>query len=388
MPTNRQRLRLALLRIFATCTPFLQHPPRRARGDGLRILVIRPDHIGDLLFATPTLRVLRKAFPDAHLAGMVGPWAKAVVERIPHFNEVIICPFPGFTRRPKGSAFAPYRMLWEWANRLRTRHFDMAIVLRFDHWWGALLAYLVGIPYRLGYAVAECEPFLTTAVPYVSQRHEVQQNLTLVAQAIRDCHRDMPQDPGHLEFFVAEQDREYIAHYLAECGVAADEAMIVIHPGAGAAVKEWQAESFAQVADAIVAHWRARIVLTGSRDDLDKVWSIYARMRGEPIVAVGHTTLGQLAALYQRSRLVIGPDCGPLHLAVAVGTPTVHLYGPVDKHKFGPWGPPERHLVLTSSRSCIPCNRLDYTAQELPDHPCVREITPEMVLDAIRKLLG
>lgn len=388
MRTSRQRLRLALLRAFAICTPFLRSPRQKARRAGLRILLIRPDHIGDLLFVTPAVRLLRTAFPDAYLACMVGPWAKAVLENNPHLDEIIVCPFPGFTRRPKDSLLAPYQLLYEWAAKLRAWCFDLAIVLRFDHWWGTLLAYLAGVPYRLGYAIAECAPFLTMAIPYVSQRHEVEQNLALAEQAIRDLHRHIPPEPGHLEFFVTEQDRQQIARYLSEHGVALEEAIVVIHPGAGAPVKEWRPEAFAQVADAIVERWHARVMLTGSYDDLDLAWSIYAHMRNDPIVAVGDTTLGQLAALFQRSRLVIGPDCGPLHLAVAMGTPTVHLYGPADSHKFGPWGAPSRHLVLTSGRACIPCNRLDYTDQELPEHPCVREITPETVLDAAGRLLA
>nr|MBC7244594.1 lipopolysaccharide heptosyltransferase II [Chloroflexota bacterium] len=387
MRTSRQHLRLILLRAFAACTPFLQRQEKRIEDTGPRILLIRPDHIGDLLFATPALRVLRKAFPDAYLACMAGPWAKAVVEKNPHVDEVIVCTFPGFTRQPKGALFIPYQVAWKWATELRAKRFDIAIVLRFDHWWGALLAYLAGIPYRLGYAIAECEPFLTMAIPYESQRHEVQQNLALVEQAIHVYSREVPQDPLNLEVVVTEQDQEDITRYLAEHGVTTEEKIIAIHPGAGAAVKEWRSEAFAQVADAIIERWQAKVVLTGGRDDLDLAWSIYAQMLNEPIVAAGDTTLGQLAALYQRSRLVIGPDCGPLHLAVAVGTPTVHLYGPVDARKFGPWGQPEKHLVLTSSYACIPCNRLDYSAKELPDHPCVRAITPQTVLDAVQKLL-
>ncbi|MEM4724064.1 MAG: hypothetical protein QXP01_03550, partial [Candidatus Hadarchaeum sp.] len=160
MRTSRQQLRLALLRSFALCTPFLRWPKGKGRRDDLRILLIRPDHIGDLLFATPAIRVLRQAFPDAYLACMVGPWAKAVLENNPYLDEIIVCSFPGFTRRPKGSVLAPYRMLYEWAAKLKAWHFDAAIVLRFDHWWGALLAYLAGVPYRLGYAIAECAPFL------------------------------------------------------------------------------------------------------------------------------------------------------------------------------------------------------------------------------------
>ena len=146
-------------------------------------------------------------------------------------------------------------------------------------------------------------------------------------------------------------------------------------------------EAWAQVADAIADRWQARIVITGGRDELDLAWSVYARMYSDAIVAAGDTTLGQLAALFERCRLVMGPDCGPLHLALATGTPTVHLHGPVDPRKFGPWGDPEKHLVLTSDRECIPCNRLDYSFQELPSHPCVREITTEAVLGAADRLL-
>lgn len=388
MNISRQQLRLALLRSFALCTPFLRwQKGKRGRG-GLRILLIRPDHIGDLLFATPAIRVLRTAFPDAYLACMVGPWAKAVLEHNPYLDEVIVCSFPGFTRRPKGSVFAPYRTLYEWAAKLKAWHFDVAIVLRFDHWWGALLAYLAGVPYRLGYAIAECAPFLTVAIPYENGRHEVEQNLALVREAVREFEGRVLPDPGHLDFFVTEQDQAYVAHYLFERGVAPEEMIIAIHPGAGASVKEWRPEAFARVADVITKRWQARVVLTGSYNDLGIAWSVYAHMRHEPIVAVGDTTLSQLAALYYRSRLVIGPDCGPLHLAVAVGTPTVHLYGPVDSRKFGPWGAPGRHLVLTSGRACIPCNRLDYTDQELLEHPCVREISPEAVLEAVERLLA
>ncbi len=388
MSPSRQRLRLALLRAFAA----LSSPLRRGRLHVLpaapRILVIRPDHIGDLLFATPALRVLRKAFPSAHLACMVGPWGRAVLENNPHLSEIIVCEFPAFSRRLKASLLAPYRKLHEWAAQLESRRFDMAIVLRFDHWWGALLTYSAGIPRRLGYAIPECQPFLTRVVPYISLQHEVQQDVTLIEQAVQESGRQVPEAPLTLEFEIPARDQEYIASYLAEHGVTADQGLVAIHPGAGAPVKQWGPEAFAAVADAIARRWRFKVVITGARDELDLAWSIYARMRFDPIVAAGETSLGQLAALFQRCRLVIGPDCGPLHLAVAAGTPTVHLYGPVDPRKFGPWGKPEKHLVVSSHRECVPCNRLDYSAQELPSHPCVREIPVQAVLEAAQKLLN
>lgn len=387
MSASRTRLRLTLLRAFAALTRPLR--PRRllALPTAPRILVVRPDHIGDQLFATPALRLLREAFPAGHLTCMVGPWGEAVWKNNPQVDEIIVCEFPAFAHTPKASLLAPYLLLHQWVGRLRLQHFHMAVVLRFDHWWGALLTYLAGIPRRVGYAIPECQEFLTTAIPYASQRHEVLQNLALVEQAAREARRDVPQDRWTLEFEVAAEDEEWIGVYLAEHGVAADDGLVAIHPGAGALVKRWEPDSYADVADAIAHRWGTKLAITGSPDELDLAWSVYARMHSDAIVAAGATSLGQLAALFQRCDLVIGPDCGPLHVAVAVGAPTVHLYGPVDPRKFGPWGDPQRHVVVTSDLECIPCNRLDYPRSELPNHPCVREIAVDSVLEAAEKLL-
>jgi len=102
-------------------------------------------------------------------------------------------------------------------------------------------------------------------------------------------------------------------------------------------------------------------------------------------VAAGETTLGQLAALLGRCRVVVGVDSGPMHLAVAQGVPTVHLFGPVDPALFGPWGDPERHrvVILEPRLPCMFCNRLDYRVEELSAHPCVRDISGEAVLAAV-----
>ena len=392
----RRGLRLGLLRALAAATLPLNRRSPTPLPEAPRFLLIRPDHIGDLLFAAPAFRVLRQALPKAHLSCMVGPWGKAVLESDPNLDELILCDFPGFSRGPKGrvlsvakgSLLAPYRTLLRWSKQLAPLKFDAALVLRFDHWWGALLAYLAGIPCRIGYAVPECQPFLTESLSYDSRRHEVQQNLALVHQAIRLAGRQPPEDSLALDWRVPAQDQEYAAAYLEKAGFRADEGFFAIHPGAGAPVKLWRPEAFGQVADALRERYHLRCVITGGPDELDLAWSVYAHMRSDALVVAGHTTLAQLAALFQRSRLVIGPDCGPLHLAVAVGAPTVHLYGPADALKFGPVGDPGKHVVITSSRHCIPCNRLDYAIHELSDHPCVLEITPQQVLEAARRLLA
>jgi len=384
--TKRQQVRLALLRLFARLTtPFLpntQYPIPDPQYP-LSILLIRPDHLGDLLFTTSALRALRAAFPRARITGLVGPWAEAVVADNSCLDQVMLCPFPGFTRQPKKSLVEPYFVLWRCARLLREKEFDLALVLRFDHWWGALLAYLARIPRRVGYDMAEVKPFLTEAVPYVSGRHEVEQNLALVEAVSGE-----PPLPGFpLEFPLSAGDREFAARYLAERGGGDADLLVCIHPGAGAPVKLWRNEGWARVADALVEKHGVKVILTGSASEAPLAQAIAEGTASQPIVAAGQTTLGQLAALMARCRLVLGVDSGPLHLAVAVGAPTVHLYGPVDSRTFGPWGDPARHVVLTSGLDCVPCNRLDYRADELEDHRCVWDISEAQVAEAAGRLL-
>ncbi len=394
--TRRQRIRLSLLRLIPYLTwplkPRKHHPSIRSPSVD-RILLIRPDHLGDLLFTTPALRLLREAFPQARITYLVGPWSRAVVENNPHVDEIALCPFPGFTRQQKRSLFEPYVTLLQHARQLRQRDFDLAIVLRFDHWWGALLAYLAGIPRCVGYDVAEVRPFLTDAVPYSPQRHEVEQNLALVEQGsgtrdqglgIRAQGADWP-----LEFHLTAEDEGFAEDYLAEHGVEDGDLLVGIHAGAGAAVKLWRNEGWAQVADTLAERYEAKVILTGSAEELPLCRAIAEGMTSNPIVAAGETSLGGLAAIMARCRLALGVDSGPLHLVVAVGTPTVHLFGPVDSRAFGPWGDPARHLVVTfdNGMDCIPCNRLDYPLAELDQHPCVRNITVAQVLEAAERLI-
>jgi heptosyltransferase-2/heptosyltransferase-3 len=345
-------------------------------------LVIRPDHLGDLLCATPALACLRQQRPDAHITAMVGPWGEPALAANPDIDALLTCPFPGFTRQPKSSAWAPYRVLAEYARQLRPLRFDAAIILRGDHWWGALLAAWADIPTRLGYDIAETRPFLTDVQAYVPGRHEVIQNLCLIDP---DLAATTP-DQWPSRFPLAVEDERWAVQLAASIGDPTAP-LVAIHPGAGAPVKTWCTAAWAHVADALVEGRNARIVITGGASEHDLAESVAREMRHPASILAGQTSLGQLGALLGRCALVIGPDCGPLHLAVAVGAPTIHLFGPADARLFGPWGDPQQHRVLTSDWACIPCNRLDYPAAVLSEHGCVRDIDEESVWDAALEFL-
>jgi len=348
------------------------------------LLLIRPDHLGDLLFLTPALHSLRRALPEARITLLVGPWSQAIVQGNPDLDAVLTCPFPGFTRRAKTSLWAPYRLLAAQARALRNRGYDAAVILRFDHWWGAWLTAAAGIPRRIGYDRPETRPFLTHALPYTSGRHEVEQNATLLGALVGGLAGPL----GPTRYRVTAEDRAWAAAWLEGAGHAATDRLVAIHPGAGAAVKQWPISAWAAVANALAQQHGVRIVLTGSAGERDLTTATAAQLTRPALDAAGRTTLGQLAALYERCAAVLGADSGPLHLAVAVAAPTVHLYGPVAATEFGPWGDPAEHVVLTTPWACAPCHRLDWPAASLAQHACIAAIKPEAVLAAVARLLA
>ncbi|MCX7670575.1 MAG: glycosyltransferase family 9 protein, partial [Anaerolineae bacterium] len=234
-----------------------------------------------------------------------------------------------------------------------------------------------------GYARPETRPFLTHALPYQPDRHEVEQNVALIA-ALCACDTGRP---GPLWFPVTEAARTWATDWLAVHGIVPERPLIAIHAGAGAAVKQWPPVAWAETARRLMAECDAQILLTGSAAERPLAQAIAAQLTGPVLDATGHTDLEQLAALMARCAAVLGSDSGPLHLAVAVGTPTVHLYGPASVVKFGPWGDPSRHIALKSNWACVPCNRLDWPAADLPQHACVAAISVEDVVGAARSLL-
>lgn len=376
--TWREELRRQLL-IAYTSLP----APRIQRPIPGTFLIIRPDHLGDNLLTTPSVCALADAFPKSRRVALVGAWAAPVMAAYEEVHQVLTLPFPGFTRAPKGSLSQPYIMAWNWARRVRALRAEVALIMRPDHWWGALLAYLAGIPVRVGYDLPDVAPFLTRAIPY-ARGHVVRQCLRLVEPwtGVVSDEEVKYRFPQHAD------DQAYVQTLLETNGVKADAPIIVIHPGAGTPLKRWEPTHWAMVADRLAAHFRATIVFTGSDNEYPQIARIGSTMKNRGVSLAGDTNLSQLAALYNRALVVIGSDSGPLHLAAASGAPTVHLYGPADPDEFGPWGDPTRQIVVTSGIGCQPCRILDWPGDDPANHPCIRDITPRQVIDAALRAVG
>lgn len=373
----RDRGRLLVLQIAGA---LLRRVQRRAPQRIERVLVIKPDHLGDVLLLTPALHALRQQLPQAHITLLVGPWSRAVVAYNPDIDTLQVCQFPGFARQAKTSAWEPYRVLLQTAWLLRPGHYDAAIIARDDHWWGALLVALAGVPVRIGYQMPTVAPFLTHALPHDPTMHVTQQALDLVTALTGTPVATRPA----LRPPFTDDDRDWAARWLAEQGVG-DQPVAAIHPGTGGQAKLWLAQRWVEIADALHRHGM-RVLLTGGLGETALVEQIAMEMQQTPATLVGVASVGQLAAVYEHCAVVLGVDSGPLHLAASVGTPSVVLFGPSDRHRYGPWRDDIRHRVVHSGLWCSPCNNLERCPRGTAPSECMTLISTAQVLRTVETL--
>lgn len=379
-PSFSQQVRHQWLRLLANSYV----PSSRKARNSRRVLVIRPDHIGDALLATPAIRLLKQIRPQDEVHVLAGPWSASVFENVREVDLVLTVPFPGFDRRNTSDNIRhPYQFALRTANQIRKIGYQHALILRHDHWWGAWLAQLSGIPYRLGYDNHDTALFLTHPIPF-KHGHAIEQNLRLVEHFLE---QDLS-DQIDYRYETHLTDHAFMRGYLAEWDVQNHHDTFCLHTGAGTPTKQWEPAKWAIVADILSEQLGARAIFTGSDSELGMIRGIVEHMKTRPILVAGDTSLGQLAALYERSKIVLGSDSGPMHISAAVGTPTVTLFGPADPIEFRPWGNPNRHMILQSNLGCLPCRILDWADDSLEFHPCVREIEINDVLSAARHVVS
>lgn len=375
-PSAKHRLRDLLLAAIAK-VPFIGQGP-----DNQRLLIIRPDHLGDVLLCTPAIQALKRMRPETSIHVLCGEWSAEVLANYWEIDRVLTLPFPGF-ERSNASSPNPWLLAWRTARMLRAIGYDSAIVMRSDHWWGALVAHLAGIGHRVGYDISNVAPLLTSSCKF-EHCHAVNQNIKLAETWMGETIRGDIQ----LQFPLQATDRGYIEKTLSGWNISDDKEVICIHPGSGAASKMWSVEKYANVADLLASQFDAAIVFTGTTSESDLVAEIAGKMGRRCHILTGSTTVGQLAALYERSLAVFGPDSGAMHLAAAAHTPTVTLFGPADPVEFAPGGDACQHEVVTSDIACRPCRIFDWRHDNQAYHPCVNEITVGQVMEAASRVLS
>jgi heptosyltransferase III len=334
----------------------IQHPKPR-------ILLVRPDHFGDLLLLGSALRVIEETATDHEHVLLTGPWnSTTAAHLIPNWTRHE-WPFPGFDRQRSAAngSFDPYRQLSSAAEFVRTLAPQAIVLTRDDHWWGAWMAREAGVPIRIGYDHPLLRPFLTHPIP-IDHTHYVEQNLQLARSALTVLGYQVPDAPEFRHedfplFWPVNSDASRTARQLIDAHKLAD-GFVVVHPGSGASVKLWANDRWTHVIKRVQQASRLPVVVTGAGDETPLCSEIEQGLSTPIHNLAGQTTLFSLAELLRSASLVLGVDSGPLHLACAVGTPSLHLFGPSDAVRYGPWGDPKNHRVLSAGMNCPDCGNL------------------------------
>jgi exopolysaccharide biosynthesis WecB/TagA/CpsF family protein len=356
----------------------------------MRILVVKLADIGDLTLATPALAALRETFPAAQIDLLTTGHSAPVVRDAGLVDTIIT--FDKFAYDRPTDALHPANLQAALALgfALSRRHYDAVLILhhlttRFGALKYAALAFATGAPRRLGLDNGRGW-FLTHAVPDegFGARHEVEYWLDVATLlGARTAERS-------LRVAVSDQDDAWAESALSQIESAGP--LVVIHPGSGgySPARRWDPASFAAVADVLHARYGARIALIGQPDD--GADAVRARMSHVPLDLIGRTTLGQLAALLTRARLFIGADSGMMHLAAAVKTPLVAIFGPSNHLAWGPWpGGALARRVVRSAPLCSPCSYVDGRVglrMGCAPRTCMRMVTPKDVLAAVEEVWG
>jgi ADP-heptose:LPS heptosyltransferase len=356
-------------------------------SSGARILLARPDHLGDVLLTLPAVMALRSALPDATISYLVADSVASIPRHCPAVDMTLTVPFPSLSSWPDVPGWAD--VVSAVAPTLRGR-FDLAILPRLDdHVSGALVA-AADVPIRLGYNSPLTRPYLTHALPLPGRRHVASTTADLARAATEILGTSTSTDTGEAPCFVpTDQDEAEAAAVLGSLPLAGESGPFVLHPGSGWPIKNWLPSRWGQVAAAIAVRYRVAPLVTGGPGEGALVRAVVDASGGRARGLAGRLSIGGLAALFRRAHVVIATDGGPLHLAAMLGTPVVGLYGPADPIEFGPWCYANRRRIVRVHLPCSPCRTLDRPpCGDAVEPRCIRTITTEAVFEAIADLLS
>jgi len=334
------------------------------------ILVIKISSLGDVILVVPSLKALRAKFPKARIGCLVGKESRKILQRCPYINELIVIDVHD---REKS-----WWQLLKFSKRLRFRRFDKVIDFQNNarsHWlaflsfpresygfrnrkWGFLLSHPVPCP-RSVYAPVEHQFLIlgTLGIPFRKD----------VALELWPSAKDMQKAQRLLESEWVSERMKIVGFHLR-----ASERW---------ATKNWPLDYMAQVCDDLATR-NIRVVLTGSARDKEQAKRLTGMTKTRPIDLVGRTDIMDLVAVIKRCDVYVTPDSAPLHIAAAVKTPFIVLFGPTASQRHLP--PAERYLVFEKQLPCAPCYR---PRCRVLTHACMQEITPEEIIRAIEQLL-
>lgn len=338
-----------------------------------RILIVQTAFVGDVILTLPLLQTAKSLFPDAKIDFLAIPAARNILETVPDIHQLLI-----YDKRGEAKGAANF---FRWIKKLRKNRYYLALVphrsLR-----SAALVWGAGIPRRIGFDRSAGRILFSRVIKYPRGVHEINRNLHL----LKPFGVDVTKKVFPRLYFTGEDDN-VVQGWLREKGIADSAQIIAIAPGSVWATKRWLPEYFTHLAGAL-ADSGYKIVLIGGPAD-EEVANIIKESAKPPVYnAAGKFSLRQSALLIRRSRLLISNDSAPVHLAGAVGTPIVAIFGPtVPAFGFSPYGDKDR-VAEIKDLSCRPCGSHGGDKCPIGTFECMKKLTPELVLREVQTVLG
>lgn len=345
-----------------------------------RILIIKMSSIGDVVHALPALATLRNRFPKADIAWVVEEKSYDILVNNPYLNQLIL-----FDRKKISRLFKSGHWLQGWTElrklrkKLTSPRFDISIDLQ-GLARSAVIVFLAKAKQRIGcYGMRELSNLFSlppkSGNPNV---HAVDRSLQVIQSLDKNIETII-----EFPIVIAEPETRFADEFLNQNQVSDTDTIIGINLGASHPLKLWPQDKFVELINQLQQENQYRVILFGASTDTAFADRICVSLKTQPINAVGKTKLRQLAALAKRCAVFVSGDTGPLHIAAAVGTPVVGLFGPDDPNKTGPYT--EQKIILWKELECSPCSNIKTCshAQE-----CMQKITVDEVMMAITALIS
>jgi len=324
------------------------------------ILVIKLRYLGDVLLATPALRALKAAYPKARLTALVNRGTDEILVSNPDVDDIIPL--------ERGTIVEQ----WRFAMAVRRRRFDIVVDLT-DGDRAAFLTRISGASVRIGFNAEQrwTGRCYTTVVHGDAAAHRIERDLA----ALRPLNLSVTDTIPRL--WLTREDESRAEEFIAKLPVRSDQQIVVIQPGARYWFKAWPSERFAELADRLTERFGCQILVGGSQQEAELTRLVVKQAKSHLTTIAGFVSIRTLAAVLKRSALFVGNDSGVMHIATAVGTPVVALFGPSNPTEWGPRGGPAE--VIYKGLDCRVC--FHPTCQR-GEQNCMKLITVDEVISA------
>lgn len=343
-----------------------------------KILVIRLDHIGDVLMTTPFIKSLKKNFPNASTTVVIKDQTFDIVRHNPYIDKIKVYNAwwtIGKNERVMKNGIVDFT---NFVMELKREEYDLGFDLRGD-FRNIMMMYLAGAKRRIGYANKGGGFMLTDSFDYGRDEHEIDKNIGLLRVINM---RDTYQEP---EIFVSEEDEKRAEDILGRMAIREGKITIGVHAGGASFYKRWPPEKFIELIKLLKKDRDTQILMFGAQNERDIVEKIMENVEGNGIYVMPELTLCQMAAVFRKCRLLICNDSGPMHVGIATRTPVVAIFGPSYPSRFGPKDL-EMNRVVKPPIGCSPCWHPDNNIG-CKDRKCLKSITAEQVFKAVKELV-